>query len=68
MRADGWEIAAFLSVTAAAITRVLVPLALPSVYAPAVAASAALWSAAYAIYAIRYWPILTRPRIGGKSG
>ncbi len=68
LRADGWEIAAFVSVTAAAITRVLVPLALPSLYAPAVAASAALWSAAYAIYAIRYWPILTRPRIDGKAG
>ena len=68
LRADGWEIAAFVSVTAAAITRVLVPLALPSLYAPAIAVSAALWSAAYAIYAVRYWPILTRPRVDGKAG
>ena len=68
LRADGWETAAFVSVTAAAITRVLIPLAWPSVYAAAVAASAVLWSAAYAIYAIRYWPVLTRPRIDGKPG
>ena len=27
-----------------------------------------MWSAAYAIYAVHYWPILTRPRIDGKPG
>ena len=29
---------------------------------------AALWSAAFAIYAVRYWPVLTRPRLDGKPG
>jgi uncharacterized protein involved in response to NO len=55
-------------VTAAAVTRTLVPLALPNLYHAAVVASAALWSAAYAIYAARYWPVLTRPRLDGKPG
>jgi uncharacterized protein involved in response to NO len=68
LRADRWEIAAYVSVTAAAVTRVLVPLALPTLYGTAVVASAALWSAAYAIYAVRYWPVLTRPRLDGKPG
>ena len=68
LHADGWEIAAYASVTAAAVTRVLVPLALPNLYSAAVVASAALWSAAYAIYAVRYWPVLTRPRLDGKPG
>jgi uncharacterized protein involved in response to NO len=68
LRVDGWEIAAYVSVTAAAVTRVLVPLALPGAYGTTVTASAALWSAAYAIYAVRYWPVLTRPRIDGKPG
>lgn len=68
LRADGWEIAAYASVTAAAMTRVLLPLALPSFYNTAIVASAALWSAAYAIYAVRYWPVLTRPRLDGKPG
>jgi len=29
---------------------------------------AALWSAAFALYAVRYWPILTRARLDGKPG
>jgi uncharacterized protein involved in response to NO len=66
--ADRYEMGAFALVTAAAITRVFVPLALPGTYRDAVVASACLWSVAYAIYAIRYWPILTRPRIDGKPG
>jgi uncharacterized protein involved in response to NO len=41
---------------------------LPGLYNTAVVASAALWSAAYAIYAVRYWPVLTRPRLDGKPG
>ena len=64
--ADPFEVGAFTLVTAAAITRVLVPLALPSAYREAVIGSACLWSVAYAIYAVRYWPILTRPRLDGK--
>jgi uncharacterized protein involved in response to NO len=68
LRADGWEIAAYASVTAAAMTRVLLPLALPSFSNTAIVTSATLWSAAYAIYAVRYWPVLTRPRLDGKPG
>lgn len=66
--ADRYEIGAFTLVTAAAITRVLVPLAVPADNREAVITSACLWSGAYAIYAVRYWPILTRPRVDGKPG
>jgi len=66
--ADPFEVGAFTLVTAAAITRVFVPLAVPSAYREAVIGSACLWSVAYAIYAVRYWPILTRPRLDGKPG
>jgi uncharacterized protein involved in response to NO len=66
--ADGYEIGAFVLISMAALTRVVVPLALTNVYREAVIVSACMWSAAYAIYAIRYWPILTRPRIDGKPG
>ena len=68
LHADTWEIAAYAAVTAAAVTRVLVPLALPGLYNTAISVSAALWSAAYGIYAVRYWPVLTRPRLDGKPG
>ncbi|MBI5610379.1 MAG: NnrS family protein, partial [Deltaproteobacteria bacterium] len=27
-----------------------------------------LWAAGYAIFAVVYWPILTRPRIDGQEG
>ena len=68
LHADRWEIAAYAAVMAAAVTRVLVPLALPGLYNTALVASAVLWSTAYAIYAVRYWPVLTRPRLDGRPG
>ena len=30
--------------------------------------SAALWSAAFGLYFVRYWPILTRPRVRLLAG
>jgi uncharacterized protein involved in response to NO len=69
LQADRYEVGAFVLVTAAAIARMLVPLALPSAYRVAIIASACMWSAAYAIYAVRRSsPIMTRPRIDGKPG
>lgn len=62
------ELWAYVLVHAAAIVRVFVPLFAPSAYAASVAVSAALWSAAFVIFVIRYYPILTRPRIDGKPG
>ena len=68
LQAGRAEVAAYALVIAAAVTRVLVPLVLPAAYRDAVIASACMWSAAYAVYAVRYWPVLTRPRIDGKPG
>jgi uncharacterized protein involved in response to NO len=33
-----------------------------------VVASGLCWSAAFALYAVRYWPVLSRPRLDGKPG
>ena len=44
------------------------PLVLPAGWMHAVVGSAALWSAGFALYALRYWPVLTRPRLDGKPG
>jgi uncharacterized protein involved in response to NO len=30
--------------------------------------SALLWAAAFGVYAVRYWPVLTRSRLDGKPG
>ena len=62
------EIAAYLLVQGATIARVLLPLALPSAYAAAIALSAVLWSAAFSVFVIAFLPILTRPRLDGQPG
>ncbi|MEO8311867.1 MAG: NnrS family protein [Caldimonas sp.] len=66
--ADGVDVACYVLVAAAAAVRVALPLAAPAQTLPAVWASALLWSAGFALYAIRYWPVLTRPRLDGRPG
>ena len=62
------EIAAYVLVQLAAAVRVFLPLVLPSAYVAAVALSAVLWSAAFAVFVIVYYPILSRPRLDGQPG
>jgi uncharacterized protein involved in response to NO len=45
-----------------------VPLLMPAWNVGAVLLSAALWSAGFALYALRYAPVLVRPRLDGKPG
>jgi uncharacterized protein involved in response to NO len=66
--ADGSEVAAYALVMLAALARVLGGLAWPAQYTASVAVAGVAWSAAYAIYAVRYWPVLTRPRVDGRPG
>jgi uncharacterized protein involved in response to NO len=47
---------------------VAVPLVLPSAYLYSVWISGVCWSAGFALYFVRYWPILTRARVDGKPG
>ena len=66
--ADRYETACYLLVLLAALVRVGVPLVMPALTVAAVLGSAALWSAAFGLYAIRYWSVLTRPRVDGRPG
>jgi uncharacterized protein involved in response to NO len=66
--ADRFEVACYLLVQAAALVRVFGGMALPDFYVDTVVASGLFWSAGFALYAVRYWPILTRPRLDGKPG
>ena len=66
--ADGYELAMFLSIQAAALIRVFGGMLLPQYYVASVQISALLWAAAMGLYAFRYWPVLTRARIDGKPG
>jgi uncharacterized protein involved in response to NO len=62
------EIAAYVLVQLAAVARVFVPLALPAAYVGATLISALLWCAAFAMFTVAYFPILSRPRLDGEPG
>ncbi len=68
LRADRWEVVCYVLVLLAALVRVFVPLLAPALTVHAVLCSAVLWSAGFGLYAVRYWPVLTRPRLDGKPG
>nr|WP_316640902.1 NnrS family protein [uncultured Roseateles sp.] len=68
LQAGRAEIACYLLVLLAAGVRVFLPLAAPALTVGAVLLSALLWSAGFGLYFVRYWPILTRPRVDGKPG
>ena len=68
LKADGSEVACYTLVQIAALLRVGGGIALPDHYLASVVLSGLCWSAGFALYAIRYWPILTRPRLDGKPG
>jgi uncharacterized protein involved in response to NO len=52
----------------ASVVRVGIPLLAPEQTLLAVQGSAVLWSAGFGLYAVRYWPVLTRERLDGKPG
>lgn len=66
--ADGFEVACFVLVQLAALIRVAGAMLVPDAYLATVIASGMCWSAAFAIYAVRYWPVLSRARVDGKAG
>lgn len=66
--ADGFELAIFLLIQVAAVVRVFGGIVSPALYMESVQLSALLWVAALGLYAVRYWPVLTRPRLDGKPG
>ena len=68
LRADRIDTVCFALVLMAALVRVLGPLAAPTWTMQAVICSAGLWSAGFGLFAVRYWPVLSRPRLDGKPG
>ena len=68
LRADAFDVACYGFVLVASLVRVVLPLAAPQQTLAAILISAALWSAGFGLYAVRYWPILTRPRLDGRPG
>lgn len=66
--ADGFEVTCYVLVLVAAIVRIFGGMLWPAAYIGTVVTSGVIWFAAFVLYAIRYWPVLTRPRIDGKPG
>jgi uncharacterized protein involved in response to NO len=52
----------------AGVVRVFGAMVVPHAYLAMVIASWGCWSAAFAFYAMRYWPVLSRPRLDGVPG
>jgi uncharacterized protein involved in response to NO len=66
--ADRFDTACYLLVLAAAVVRVAGALLVPDAYLMTVVMAAALWSVAFGLFALRYAPMLVRPRLDGQPG
>ena len=67
LRADGWETAMFVLIQLAAVVRVFGGM-VPAIYMASIQSFALLWSAGFGLYAVRYWPVLSRSRLDGRPG
>ena len=66
--ADDFDTACFILVQLGALVRVGGGIFFRDYYVATVIVSGTCWSAAFALYAVRYWPVLSRIRIDGKPG
>jgi uncharacterized protein involved in response to NO len=62
------EVSCYALLALAAAIRVFGGIAFPDFYRATVVLSGLCWSAGFALFTVRYWPILTRPRLDGKPG
>ncbi len=68
LTADGFEAACFVLIQLAALSRVLGGMVFADAYLATVIGSGICWSLAFAIFSVRYWPVLSRSRLDGKPG
>ena len=68
LKANGMDMAAFLTLQSAAILRVLADLLAGDWYRLIIIASGMLWVLAFGIFMLRYVPMLVQPRIDGRPG
>ena len=60
---SGWMAFAFVLPTLAAVTRLLAPFGVPLDWLTGMGLAAALWTLAYAIWLLRFWPVLNSARV-----
>jgi uncharacterized protein involved in response to NO len=68
MQATPLTIAAFVSINAAALVRVLMPMVFPAQYAIWLDLSGGFWMIAFGLFLWIYAPMLVRPRADGRPG
>lgn len=68
MRSTAATNLAFVSVNAAALTRVIPAILFPSLHTPSLLVSASLWILAFALFLWVYAPTLLAPRVDGRPG
>lgn len=59
-------VGAYMLISGAAAMRVAGPIFVPTLYDAAMLVSGALWTIAFVIFVVIYWPVLTRPRISAR--
>jgi uncharacterized protein involved in response to NO len=64
LKAGRTEMTAFLLVQVGGLVRVFPNIIWPERYDAFLLVSTVLWSSAFAVYLVGYWPILSRPRLG----
>ena len=68
LQATASETTAYVLVHLAAAVRVFLPLLDAELQLISIAVSAVLWSAAFALFTVTFWPILTRARLDNMPG
>ena len=68
LRADRVDTTCYVLVCLGGVVRVGAPLLAHQLTLVAVLGSAVLWSAGFGLFAVRYWPVLSRARLDGKPG
>jgi uncharacterized protein involved in response to NO len=68
LRADRWDVTCYVLVLTGALVRVGLPLIAPGLVVATMWVSAACWSGGFGLYALRYWPVLSRSRLDGRPG
>jgi uncharacterized protein involved in response to NO len=68
LAAPGPMTAAFVSITLAALARVLLPWLAPGHYLAGLVVAGVFWVLAFTVFLVVYAPILVRPRMDGRPG
>jgi uncharacterized protein involved in response to NO len=68
LQAGRAEVFCYVAIQFAALARVFLPLVFPSSHLHSVIGSSLLWSLAFGVFIVSYWPILSRPRADGRPG